>query len=71
MTSTAELEEPPLPPPGLYGLHNDYPYPFATQTVLSYGLPEAEYVRIVIYEMIGRRVSIPVDGFQSSGHRLT
>lgn len=39
-----------------YRLEQNYPNPFNPTTVINYSLPQAEYVTIKIYDMLGREV---------------
>jgi hypothetical protein len=48
------------------------PNPFRDQTTLRYALPEAQHVRIVVYDLLGRQVRTLVDRRQDAGpHRVT
>ena len=53
--------------PDVYFADPNYPNPFNTQTNIRYGLPEAVYVKIIIYDILGREAAILVDGFQPPG----
>lgn len=49
-----------------------YPNPFVQRTTLTYTLPRAAAVRVEALDLLGRRVRLLVDGFQSAGaHRVT
>ena len=45
----------------------NYPNPFNPQTVVEYVLPEAAQVRLVVYDMLGREVTMLVDGRLPAG----
>jgi len=48
------------------------PNPFRDQTTLRYTLPEAQKVRVVVYDVLGRRVQVLVDERQKAGaHQVT
>ena len=51
----------------VFALRQNYPNPFGTSTQITYSLPEAEHVRLVIFDAIGRRVATVVDQLQPSG----
>ncbi|MCG8606686.1 FG-GAP-like repeat-containing protein, partial [bacterium] len=53
--------------PEAYRLHQNYPNPFNLGTRISYELPMASAVRLVIYDLLGREVRRLVDSFQRSG----
>jgi hypothetical protein len=56
--------------PQAFALHPNFPNPFTSYTIIPYDLPEAAHVRIVIYDLLGRRVSTVVDSPQAAGrHR--
>ena len=49
-----------------------YPNPFNPQTTIRYGLPEASYVKLVVYDVLGRQVRVLVDGAREAGtHEVT
>ena len=58
--------------PTEYALHNNYPNPFNPVTTLSYDLPVASDVKIVIYNLMGREVRRWEFQGQTAGyHRVT
>jgi glycosidase len=71
----------PSPPPGLYAVDDEespaaplafrlgaaYPNPFATTATLTYTLPAAADVRLDVFDTLGRRVAVLVDGPQPPG----
>jgi hypothetical protein len=51
-------------------LHPNYPNPFNSSTTIEYGLPEAGRVRIVVYDLLGRKVETLIDEEKQAGrHR--
>jgi len=49
----------------------NYPNPFSRQTTVEYALPEAQTVRLTVYDVLGRRVATLADGRKEGGfHRL-
>ncbi|RQV94873.1 T9SS C-terminal target domain-containing protein [bacterium] len=50
-----------------YDLFQNYPNPFNPTTSISFKLPEAELVRLAIFDMIGREVAVLVNGTVNSG----
>jgi|GEM_PF-2584981 len=53
--------------PDKFLLNNNYPNPFNPSTIISYNLPEISKVKIEIYNVLGRKVAILIDGFQCAG----
>ena len=53
--------------PAEYRLYNNYPNPFNHETRISYGLPESAHVKLTLYDMLGRRVRVLVDGVRAAG----
>jgi len=54
-------------PAGTYALHSAYPNPFAVSTTLGFSVPEAQQVRLTVYDLLGRRVVTLVDGIVQAG----
>jgi len=50
-------------------LDQNYPNPFNPWTTISFGLPRPERVRLVIYDLLGRVVDVPIDGRMNAGHQ--
>jgi hypothetical protein len=53
--------------PSQYSLKQNYPNPFNPMTTISYGLPEASDVSIIIYDVTGREVANLVQTHKSAG----
>ena len=52
--------------PSEFVLEATYPNPFNTSTTIRYALPEARFVRLVVYDGLGRRVQVLVERVQRS-----
>ena len=52
--------------PNDYALLQNYPNPFNPSTTIAYEIPKASYVKLVIYDVLGRVVSNLVDGVQAA-----
>ena len=53
--------------PASLGLGLAGPNPFRDATVLAYSLPQPGHVSIAVYDLLGRRVALLVDGVQAAG----
>jgi len=56
-----------IPAPSAIELHAAYPNPFNAATNISFSLPRASDVRLDIYDILGRRVSSPVNEYMFAG----
>ena len=48
-------------------LHQNYPNPFNPTTTLSFTLDSAGLVRLAVYDLLGRELSVLVDGYREAG----
>jgi hypothetical protein len=53
--------------PRVYSLAQNYPNPFNPTTNISFGLPKAGLVRLVVYDLLGRVVSTLVNEHRQAG----
>lgn len=60
-----EAQDPTLPVE--YRLYQNYPNPFNPSTTVDFDLPESAFVRLVVFDMLGRVVESLVTGRQSPG----
>ncbi|HBQ60300.1 MAG TPA: hypothetical protein DD671_11945, partial [Balneolaceae bacterium] len=54
--------------PSEYALEQNYPNPFNPSTTIKYALPEAANVQLLVYDLLGRQVSLLVSKQQSAGY---
>lgn len=50
-----------------YNLFQNYPNPFNPETVISYQLPVQSHVKLVVYDMLGRKIASLVNKNQTPG----
>ena len=66
-TGTATDLETTLGVPADFVLDQNYPNPFNPTTTIRFALPQAEAVRLAVYDMLGREVRVLIDGPLSAG----
>jgi len=55
--------------PETFALEGNYPNPFNLSTMIKYQLPVDCYVRLEVYDLLGRKIAILVEGEQEAGYR--
>ncbi len=56
----------------MYVLEGNYPNPFNPSTEIRFALPEAQHVRLVVYDVTGREIARLVDALLPAGtHRVS
>ncbi|MBN2001448.1 T9SS type A sorting domain-containing protein, partial [candidate division KSB1 bacterium] len=53
--------------PEHYQLLQNYPNPFNRGTFIKFGLPKAGHVSITLYNILGEKVDVLVDGWREAG----
>jgi hypothetical protein len=53
--------------PNTFRLSQNYPNPFNPSTTIKYELPKASKVRLSVYDILGREVSVLVDQRRDAG----
>jgi hypothetical protein len=51
-----------------YKLYQNYPNPFNPSTKIKYELPKSGYVKIIVYDNLGREVKVLVNQYQNAGY---
>jgi hypothetical protein len=65
-TSSPGVEE-TIEIPNYYFLAQNYPNPFNPVTIIKFGLPQGENVKLVVYDILGREVKTLINEFRNSG----
>jgi hypothetical protein len=53
--------------PNVYNLEQNYPNPFNPTTMISFDIPKADNVKLVVYDVLGREVALLVNQFRQAG----
>ena len=53
----------------MFALHQNYPNPFNPTTQIRYDLPLDEYVTVIIYDVMGRKIKSLINTNQEAGYR--
>lgn len=53
--------------PTVYKLNQNYPNPFNPSTMITYSIPDAEFVTLKVYDMLGNEIAVLVEGEQDAG----
>jgi hypothetical protein len=53
--------------PSIYKLYQNYPNPFNPTTTIKFDIGKAANVKIVVYDLLGREVGMPVNSFYMPG----
>ena len=67
-SATGLTPDPVSPRPTTMTLGRNYPNPFNPSTVIPFELRRSGHVTLTVYDAVGRRVAVLVDGERSSGH---
>jgi hypothetical protein len=67
-TAVLNIEDMPSPVPAEFSLMQNMPNPFNPSTVISFTLPQDGHVRLSIYTIEGKLVTVLVDDFVNSGY---
>ncbi len=56
------------PIPEKFELFQNYPNPFNSGTIIKFALPEDSYVKINVYDALGRLIAVPLNGDLKAGY---
>ena len=61
----------PEPLPEVFLVQSAFPNPFNDQTMVSFGLPEADYINIKVFDQLGKQIVTLVNDFVPAGWHST
>jgi uncharacterized repeat protein (TIGR01451 family) len=67
-STSTDVEETTLDLPVGFGLESAYPNPFNPRTTIPFALSESSPVHLAVYDLLGRQVSVLVDGMMTAGN---
>lgn len=50
-----------------YRLYQNYPNPFNPNTIISFELQRSDFITLKVYDILGKKVAVLIDGMQESG----
>lgn len=59
------------PIPDDFSISQNFPNPFNGSTIIRYNVPRSSYVKITVYDMLGKEIAVPVNGQISPGYYET
>ena len=65
---TVGVIQPGVEIPNYYSLNQNYPNPFNPATMISYSIPKADNVKLVVYDIVGRVAVVLVNEFKPAGN---
>jgi hypothetical protein len=67
-SSTAIRDDSSLDLPNTYSLQQNYPNPFNPATKIDFSLPRSEKVTIIVYDLLGQRITTLLNSIKSAGY---
>ena len=55
--------------PDAFALHQNYPNPFNPTTMIHYDVPEPAQVKIMVFDVLGRKISVLINEHQNPGFK--
>jgi len=55
--------------PAAFALQGNYPNPFNPSTVIRYDLPRPVFVRLAIYDVLGKKIRTLAEGMETAGYK--
>jgi hypothetical protein len=62
-----DVQERSVPPPAIFRLYESFPNPFNPRTTIKYELPKSSMVRLSVFDLLGREVSVLVNEKKDAG----
>lgn len=65
---TIGIEDIQTAPVAEYKLYQNYPNPFNLSTSISYNLPQRSYIKLKVYDLLGKEIAILINEEKESGN---
>ncbi len=62
-----KIEDQSGEPPSVFEVFPAYPNPFNSSTTIAFSMPQAQFVRLTIYDLLGREVRTLLDEYRQAG----
>ena len=66
----AVASKPKVSAPKEFALQQCYPNPFNPSTTIEYSLAKAGHVQLIVYDLLGNQVAMPVNAIAASGRHV-
>ena len=54
--------------PEEFHIEQNYPNPFNPKTIIKYNLPKKEYVKVQVFDILGKEIAVLEEGYKEAGY---